>query len=182
MLRKLLAAIVGCALCMGQMCGAPVVQPDPTPPCLTLADILNIPPGNGAGTGFSGLYHPVSIVEEECIRCERDTGPDSRCDPPVVYPDQRSMFTQSDGTLTVTSDNSPTQSGAINSDGTFKIGAVVTLTTTEGTNSGQGLVLFEGRFVGNRIVATMKWRMTGNQDTGVIDLQQVSTCVYERVP
>ncbi|HWL92604.1 MAG TPA: hypothetical protein VNT79_03645, partial [Phycisphaerae bacterium] len=110
-----------------------------------------------------------------------NTDPDSRCTDTSIDPNIETTFTQVGGRLTAESDGID-YTGGINTDGTFTIGAIVTPTAPDGSASGQGLVIIEGEFVGDRIIGIARTRLTGNNDDGsTIDLQAEFTLTLERV-
>ena len=158
-----------------------ILMPQPSV-CLAVDDVLNIPPGDGTQTMVLGTYHAITQFRESCAQCSKNTFPETECTDDTIDVSVRTTFTQDGGILTVERTDGNTLQGGINTDGTFIIGATVTPTRDDGVQSGQGLVLFEGRFTGNVIIATITVRLTVNDPGGgVLDAQSVHAVTLERV-
>ncbi len=149
--------------------------------CLTVNDVINIPPGNAVGSVIWGTYQAKSKLRQTCVQCNSNTVPEATCTGDFVDSSVRTVYIQEDGVLTAEDSAGETVTGAINDDGSFRIGSIIPLTNSNGIQTGQGLVLIEGSFTGDHIVATMTMRLTANGDDGVYDLQATSTVTWERV-
>jgi hypothetical protein len=150
--------------------------------CLSIEQIINIPSGDAQGTVNWGTYRPVSNVRTSCDQCALNTVPESTCTDSTVDPNARATFVQVDGALSATGTDGLELSGGVNVDGTFTLGSIITPMFDDGSSGGQGLGLFEGQFVGERIIGTLTSRLTVNDTDGrTIDLLAVATVVYERV-
>jgi hypothetical protein len=154
----------------------------PQATCLSIDDVLNIPPGDAVGTVEWGTYRPVTNVRTSCAQCQLNTIPESNCTESTIDPTVLTTFTQNDGELKGEGTDGSSFTGSINADSTFVIGRIVTPMTTDGTPTGQGLGLIGGRFVGNRVIATTTLRLTINEADGrTTDLQFISDVTLERV-
>lgn len=150
--------------------------------CLSIDDVTNIPSGDATGTIEWGTYRAVSNIRTSCVQCALNTVPESECTDSTLDQTILTTFTQNGGQLTAEATDGSSMTGSINTDGTFTIGAIITPTADDGTTAGQGLILFEGAFVGNRIIVTGTMRLTVNESDGrTFDLSFTFNITYERV-
>ncbi len=174
-----------CAALLSALAGCDTTSPPgsfpPASTCLTIDDVINIPPGDATGTKDWGTYRTVTNFRESCTQCDQNTDPGATCTTDTIDPNARAVYRQEGGVLVTQGSDGNTAQGGINADGTFTLGVASTAGTIDGEPAGQGLALLEGRFVGDRIVITMTFRMTVNSPDGVVDLQAVHAVTQERV-
>lgn len=110
------------------------------------------------------------------------------CDPATIDPEESWAFVQQNGRLTITATfQAETWEfyGGVNADGSFIAGGIGTLTYHENgsqSHGGQAIVLIQGSFAGNQIVATLTVRITGNTPSdGDADVQSDVISVFQRL-
>ena len=70
--------------------------------------------------------------------------------------------------------------GGVYDDDSFSVGTIGPVTDSQGEIVGQALVLFEGRFVGDRILVDAVFHVTTNEGSKINDFELVNEVVYER--
>ena len=160
-------------------CETPILEIPQPAPCLSIDDVINIPSGNAVETIDWGVYRGVSIVRTSCTQCELNTVASSKCTEATLNSNFLT-FQQTGGRLTAEGPNS-VLAGGIDTDGTFTIGTISTPVANDGTFGGQGLVLIEGQFIGNRIITTLTTRVTISNAEGTIDLMAVHSFTLDRL-
>jgi len=129
MRRVLLVMLV--SLPMGCGTTAPIVPLAES--CITIDNVVNIPPGDATGSVSLGTYHPVTNLRLSCGRCDLNAVADAVCTGPTVDPTVHTTFTQVDGVLTAESTDGTKMQGSINTDRSSVLGAVITPSSTGGT-------------------------------------------------
>lgn len=148
--------------------------------CISADDVLAIPPGSALGTDLSGQYEIVSGFLKSCGMCGTNTAPDPCAD---VFATVEEGFvgtiTQRNGVLTFEAQGEELV-GRLDDDNSFSVGTISSVTDSQGEIVGQALVLFEGRFVDDRILVDATFHITTNEGNGVTDYVFTNEVVYER--
>jgi len=177
MAKRIALLLLAVVFFSGQMCGGPETAPPPD--CLELQEVMNVPAGTATGTGFSGIYRGLSAVSDECLLCTRNEIPEMNCDAPTLS-GRPWTVTQSNGALMM-QDAEFVMTGGVNADGTFLIGGIAAPTRDDGVKTGQVLLLMDGRFSGNLIVATIRWHVTAQASDGrTADGEQLLSVTFQR--
>ena len=116
-----------------------------------------------------------------CLQCPLNTDATYDCGAPTLA-DRSFTITQNNGGLSFDF-GATIMDGTVDADGAFRVGGVMPVTTDDGVDTGQTLLLIEGDFVGNRVVATMTFRATMNDESNgreVMDMQGNVSFTLER--
>ena len=149
--------------------------------CISADDVLAIPPGSAMATDLSGQYEIVSGFLKSCEPCGQNTVADP-CAGQSVIVDEGFVgtITQGNGVLTFGAQGEELV-GGLDDDNSFSVGTISSVTDVQGEIVGQALVLFEGRFVDNRILVEAVFRFTTNEGIEVRDFVFTNEVVYERL-
>lgn len=167
----------------GMDCGGSL---PPISPCLLLSDVNQKSPGDATGTELSGQFRRLSALEISCNFCDGNTVTDPSCDPPTIPADQVWTFTQTDGELILeisSGGRTIELAGGIEVGGRFSVGGIAAPETNTGVQTGQGLLLFEGTYSGDRVIGELTIRLTANSPNGtgrVLDFEQVTSAILDR--
>lgn len=184
--RSVLISVSALALmvsfCLGLVsgCNPNLVQIGNGGACISADDVLAIPPGSAQGTDLSGQYEIVSGFLKSCERCAENTVADPCANvSPTVEEGFIGTLTHDNGVLTFEAQGEELV-GGISDDNSFSVGTIGSVTDSQGEIVGQALVLFEGRFVADRILVDAMFHITTNESNGVSDFVFTNEVVYER--
>lgn len=172
--------VVGCVVNPEQV-GGDLGQMDTSDPCIDADDVTAIPTGSAVGSDLSGQYEIVSGFTRSCEECGQHTVADP-CTGGIVIVEEGTVgsIVQEDGSLSILDSEGEELVGGIDDDGSSSVATIVPARDSQGEINGQVFVLFEGRFVGDRILVDATFHVNANESNGVIDFVFINEVVYER--